>query len=396
MAVRQIKPDILAVGAIDFDRRLFDELIPLPHGTSYNSYLIKGSEKTALIDSAEPAMFNEFAANLKEAGIKKLDYVISSHAEQDHSGSLPKVVKMFPGVKIVTNAKCKPMLTDLMPELKDDDFMVIADKETLSLGNKTLEFILAPWVHWPETMLTYLKEDRILFPCDFLGSHFASSDLFVDDEATLYESAKRYYAEIMMPFRTGIKGHLEKLKSYKIDMIAPSHGPVYNKPKFILDAYDEWTSDKVKNEVVLPFVSMHGSTRVMVEYLTDKLIDKKITVYPFDISKTDIGELAKSLVDAATIVVGTSTVLAGPHPLAAYATLLANALRPKTKFISIIGSFGWGGKTIETLSSMIGNLKVEVIPPVVIKGYPKKADLEALDKLAEEIYNKHKLIGIAK
>jgi len=251
-------------------------------------------------------------------------------------------------------------------------------------------------VHWPETFGTYLKEDRILFPCDFFGSHLATSSLFVDDEARVYESAKRYYAEIMMPFRTPIQKNLEKIKNLKIDMIAPSHGPVYNKPEFIINAYKDWVSDEVKNEVVVAYVSMHDSTRKMVEHFVDALIERNITVRQFDLTVTDIGELAMSLVDAATIVIGSPTVLTGAHPNAAYAAMLANALRPKTKFASIIGSYGWGGKMVEQLTGLIPNLKVEVLEPVIAKGYPKDEDFSALDKLANSILAKHKELGIIK
>jgi flavorubredoxin len=394
MAVREICKDVYSVGALDRDRRLFDELIPLPNGTSYNSYLIIGSEKTALIDTVDPGKLAQLKANLSEMGVKKIDYIIPNHAEQDHSGSLPMMLELFPMAKIVTNEKCMPMLIDLLPSLKNDDFIVINDKGTISLGNKTLEFIIAPWVHWPETMFTYLKEEKILFTCDFLGSHLATDDLYADDRDLVYSSAKRYFAEIMMPFRSSIKTILEKLKAYDIKIAAPSHGPIYKDVKFITDAYSEWSSDAVKNEVAIPYVSMHGSTHYMVEYLSRKLTEKGVKVRTFDIAHSDIGEIAGSLIDAATLVVGTSTVLAGPHPQAAYATFLANALRPKTKFLSIIGSYGWGGRTVEVLSQMIGNLKVEVLPPVVIKGYPKEADLKALDGLAASIAEKHALLGL--
>jgi len=389
MTVRQIKPEIHTVGAIDWDRRLFDELIPLPDGTTYNSYLIKGSEKTALIDTVDPPKENELFDNLKKLGVNNIDYVIANHAEQDHSGTIPKILKTFPNAKVVTNAKCKGMLMDLLliPEGK---FIVVNDADTLSLGNKTLQFIMAPWVHWPETMLTYLREDKILFPCDFLGSHLATSDLYATDEARVYEAAKRYYAEIMMPFRNNIKKHMEKLKQFEIEMIAPSHGPIHNKPEFILDAYKDWISDNVKNEVVIPYVSMHGSTDKMVRYFVNALMKRDITVKPFNLTKTDIGELAKALVDAATIVIASPTVLVGPHPAAVYATYLANALRPKTKFASIIGSYGWGGKMVDTITGMLGNLKVELISPVIVKGYPTEDNFKDLEKLADEIFNKHR------
>jgi flavorubredoxin len=390
---REIKPNIYYAGAIDFDRRLFDELIPLPHGTSYNSYIIKGSEKTVLIDSVDPTKEQDLINSLKELGVSQIDYIIAHHGEQDHSGVIPVILKHFIEAKVVTNAKCKDLLKEMLL-IPEERFIVINDKETLSLGDKTLEFIFAPWVHWPETMFTYLKEDKILFTCDFLGSHLATSDLFVTDQAKLYESAKRYYAEIMMPFRSNIRTHLEKIKDYEIEMVAPSHGPLHNKPELIINAYKDWTSDSVKNEVVLPYVSMHGSVQVMVDYFIDALVIRGITVKPFNLSKTDIGELAMSLVDAATIVVGSSTVLTGPHPLAVYATYLTNVLRPKTKFASIIGSYGWAGKMVEKISEMIPNLKVEIIEPVVAKGYPKIEDFTKLDLLADKILSKHQELKI--
>ncbi|MDD8013536.1 MAG: FprA family A-type flavoprotein, partial [Acidobacteriota bacterium] len=266
--------------------------------------------------------------------------------------------------------------------------------ETLDLGGKTLEFILAPWVHWPETMLTYLCEDKVLFSCDFLGAHLAQSHPILSDEARTLNAAKRYFAEIMMPFRLMIRKHLEKLQGMAIEMIAPSHGVVYPRPAFILDAYREWASDKTKNLVLIPFVSMHGSTREMVEHLTGALIRQGVEVMPFNLIHTDIGELARELVEASTVVLATPTVLAGAHPAVAHAAFLANALRPKTRFASIIGSYGWGGKAVENLAASLGNLKVELLETVLAKGYPQDKDYQALDKLAAAIAEKHRGIGV--
>lgn len=391
MPVREIKSDIYSVGAIDWDRKLFDELIPLPDGTSYNSYIVKGSQKTALIDTVDPAKEKELLANLEELKIDKIDYVIANHAEQDHSGSIPKMLELYPDAKVVTNPKCQKMLMDLL-SVDDSKFIIIEDGEILPLGNKTLQFIFAPWVHWPETMLTYLKEDKILFTCDFLGSHLASDKLFVEDEKTVYIAAKRYYAEIMMPFRTTIRKNIEKISELEVDIIAPSHGQVYKNPEFIISAYKDWISDEVKNEVVIPYISMHGSTAKMVKYLENALKDRGIRAKPFNLTETDIGELAVALVDSATVVIGSPTVLTGPHPAAVYAAYLANALRPKTKFVSIIGSYGWGGMMVEQLKGMLGNLKVELLEPVIAKGYPKEEDFDALNKLADEILKKHETI----
>lgn len=392
MKARQIKTNVYWVGAIDWDRRLFDALIPLPGGTSYNAYLVRGSQKVALIDTVNPSMTKVLMTYLENTPV--IDYVIANHAEQDHSGSIPQVLAKYPDAKVVTTPKSRDMLVALLL-IPEDRFITVSDGETLSLGDKTLEFIHAPWVHWPETMLTYLREDKILFPCDLFGSHLATTDLYVADGGQVYEAAKRYYAEIMMPFRTSIEKHLEKLKSYKIDVIAPSHGPLHDKPSFILEAYRNWVFGSPKNIVVLPYISMHGSTQKMVEYFVGALAGKGVTVKQFNLAATDIGKLAMALVDAATMVIGTPTVLVGPHPNVAYAAFLANALRPRLQFISIIGSYGWGSKAVEQLTGMIPNLKAEVLAPVLSKGFPREEDFKALDNLAGTIAKKHKERGFA-
>lgn len=192
-----------------------------------------------------------------------------------------------------------------------------------------------------------------------------------------------------MPFRKVIQKHLQRVKALEIKLIAPSHGPMYDKPAFIIDAYEDWVSKDPKNVVVLPYVSMHGSTRKMVEYLVSALAEKGVTVYQFDLTATDIGKLAIALVDAATIVIGTPTVHVGPHPLVFSAAHLANALHPKLKFASIIGSYGWNSKAIEQIAGLIPNLQVEILEPVLCKGYPKEGDFAALEQLAAAIANKH-------
>jgi len=239
-------------------------------------------------------------------------------------------------------------------------------------------------------MATYLEEDKILFTCDFLGSHLASSELYAGKDPKVFEAAKRYFAEIMMPFRTVIRKNLEKLEQYEINMIAPSHGLIYDEPHYIIESHREWLFGEPKNLVVLPYISMHGSTKKMVEYFVDALIARGVNVMQFNLVDTDIGKLAMALVDAATIVVGTPTVIALPHPATVYAAHLASILKPDLKFASVIGSYSWGGKTVETIAELISNLKVELLTPVLAKGVPRKEDFASLDRLAEEIAEKHR------
>ncbi len=395
MACRRVTDCVYEVGAIDWNRRSFDELVPLHEGTSYNAYIIKGSEKTVLIDTVDPKMTGVLIDNLRSLGIGKLDFIVSNHAEQDHSGSIPDVLKLYPEAGVVTNAKCKAMLQDLLL-IPEEKFMVVEDNQELSLGGKTLRFVFFPWVHWPETMLTYLIEDRILFSCDLFGSHVAESRLFAtrEDEVTIYEGALRYYAEIMYPFRDNIRNKFSKIEELEIRYIAPSHGPVYRNPEFITECYRQWTSPEVKNRAIIIYNSMHGSVEKMVSFLTVELERRNIPVKPFHLSVTDIGRLAMEITDASTVIVGCSQVLGGMHPSVAYALYFYNLLRPKTRFVSIIGSYGWGGKMVEQIQGMLSNVKAEIIPPVIAKGYPKTEDFQALTKLADTVLENHRKIGI--
>ena len=390
MNAREIVPGIFWMGAQDFDRRLFDELISLPDGTSYNAYLVTGSEKTVLIDTVDPTKSNVLLSQMN--GVERLDYLIVQHVEQDHSGSVPAVLDRYPNATLITTPKAKPMLVDHL-HINPERIVTVEQGETLSLGDRTFEFIHAPWVHWPETMFTYLREEKILFTCDFLGSHLATTELYEREKERVYEAAKRYYAEIMMPFRAMIKGHLEKLARYEIEIIAPSHGPLYDDPAFILDAYRHFVLDPPENLVVLPYVSMHGSTRVMVDHLVSALADRGVRTEPFNMTVTDIGKLAITLVDAATVVFGAPTMLVGPHPSVVYAAYLTNALRPKLRHAAVIGSYGWAGKTMEQVMGLMSSLKVEWLHPLMVKGLPDKTALEALDRLAEAIAKRHQSLS---
>jgi len=389
MPVRKVVEDIFFVGAIHWDRKLFDEIIPLPNGTSYNAYVVKGSNKIALIDTVDPEKEHELIRNLETIKIEKIDYIIANHAEQDHSGAIPAILEKFEMAKVVTNEKCREFLITHL-HVDNERIIVVNDGEELSLGNKTLKFIFTPWTHWPETMVTYLKEDSILFSCDLFGSHLAMSDLIIKSDEKILEASKRYYAEIMMPFRRIIKKNLEKLSTLKIKMIAPSHGPIYGKPELIINAYEDWISDNTKAEVIVPYVSMHGSTKIMIEYFVDKIIENGMKVKVFNLSNSDIGELAMSLVDASTVVLGTPMILSGAHPKAIYAVYLMNMLRPKTKYISVIGSYGWGGRFVEEIKNMLKNMNAKFIDPVVVKGMPTKDDYEKIDSLVKKIVQLNK------
>lgn len=394
MAPQRICDGITWVGAIDWDRRLFDELIPLSNGTTYNAYLVEGTEKTVLVDTVDPAFTATLLGQLDQLGVKRLDHVVSNHAEQDHSGSIPAVLARYPEATVLATSKGKGMLGDLLG-LAPERVTGVDNGATLDLGGKTLRFVHFPWVHWPETMLTYVEQDRLLLSCDLFGAHLTAPDLRSVDLESVLRAARGYFAEIMMPYRGMIEKNLSRVTDLALDTIAPSHGPLVHDPQRMIDAYRSWISDTPRNLAVIAYVSMHASTKAMVLHLADALASRGVGVELLNLTLTDLGRIARALVDAATLVLGSPTVLLGAHPVVANAAFTANALQPKVRFVAIVGSLGWGGKMVEQLQGLMPALKAESLGTVLVKGHPKATDLQALDQLAEEIAKRHRELGLA-
>lgn len=389
MHARKIMDGVYWVGVNDPDRKLFEEITPLPEGTSYNSYLVKGEHGTALIDTVEPDFCDVLLERLADAGVEKLDYVVSNHAEQDHSGSLPMVLEKFPEARVLCTPKGKNMLLEHL-DIPADRIDPVEDGEEVELGGRTLRFIHAPWIHWPETMFTWLDEDRILFSCDLFGSHMATNDLFVVDEPRVIDTGKRYYAEVMMPYAGPVRRNMEKIRDYEIAIIAPSHGPLYDRPELILDLYRDWAGEQPRNLCVIPFVSMHGSTRMMVSHFTEALLDRGVRAQPFNLADADVGRLSMALVDAASVVFGSPNVLNGMHPKVVYAAYLTNALRVKARFASVIGSFAWSAKMEKQLHGLLSGLKLTYLDAVTATGHPGEDVYAGLDRMADQLAGYHR------
>jgi len=377
----EITNNIFYCGVRDINRKMFDELIPLPQGTSYDSYFVRGSEKTVLIDTAYPHCANDFFREIAE--IERLDYVVALHGEQDHSGCLPQVLAKFPEALVLTNATCKKLLIDALP-IDEEKIRVVADNEEIPLGGKTLRFLHAPWVHWGDTMFAYIPEDGVIFTTDFLGAHTSHFDVFSHEDTETLKLAKRYYAAIMMPFRSFCVKHLRRIRELAPKWIMPAHGGVYRNPDFILKAYEEWTSDACPRKVLIPMVSAYGNTAKMAEYLAEALRQRGFEAIVADAG--DLGTLSENLADAHTIVFAASMMLAGPHPAIANVAYLANLLKPKAKCFAVIGSYGWGGKLAERLAALLTQIKPEFLGEVLAKGAPTTETFAALDALADKIH----------
>jgi flavorubredoxin len=385
--VVELHDGVYWVGVKDWNLRLFDALIPTPQGTSYNAYLVLGENKKALIDT----VFRDFSSELEEkirqvVDPNDLDYVIMNHAEPDHASAIPHMMEISPKAKFVMTGKGAKM-AQVFYRIPEDRIEAVADQETIDLGGKTLQFIEAPMLHWPETMFTYLKDDGILFPCDFFGAHTAKGT-FDDEVDDLIPLAKKYFGEIMMPFRPMAKRGLDKIANLKIDMIAPSHGPVYRNPEKILAQYRKWANGETERKATIAYVTMWGSTESMANMLAETLASEGVEVVLHNLAITDLGDLAADLVDSKAIVLGSPTVLAGAHPLAFYASYLAKALKPPARLAAVVSSYGWGGGAVKQIAETVGPLGMEVVGAVDINGPPSENDIKQIVELGKKLANR--------
>jgi len=393
-SVPEISDGVYWVGVKDWNRTMFDALIPLPQGTTYNAYLVKGKEKTVLIDTVNPGFEKELGEKIGQViDLADLDYVVMNHAEPDHAGSIPYIIKVSKEASLITTEKGAKMAKTYY-NVPEERIKTVKDGDIIELGGKTLRFIEAPWLHWPETMFTYLVDNKILFSCDFFGSHTAFG-LYDENVEEIIPLAKRYFGEIMMPFKNMGRKALEKVKELEIEFIAPSHGPIYKKPERILEAYRTWTAGETREKVIIVYVSMWNSTQAMIKTMVETLLSEGIEVSLYNLPTADIGDIARDLVDSRAIVLGTPTVLAGMHPLAIYASYLVKALRPPLKYGAVLSSYGWGGGAPRQVQEILGPTKIEVVGTLEINGPPSADDHQKVIEIGKQLSNKIKEMGNA-
>jgi len=382
--VVEISEDVYWVGVRDWNRRLFDALIPLPKGTTYNAYLVVGERKKALVDTVNPGFEKELEEKIRKiVDPSELDYVIMNHAEPDHAGSIPHLMALNRKAMLVTSKRGAKMARAFY-KVPEKRIKMVADQEALDLGGKTFRFIEAPMLHWPETMFTYLQENKVLFPCDFFGSHVAGG-LYDEEVEDLMVHAQRYFGEIMMPFRIMAEKALGKIQNIDIDMIAPSHGPIHKNTKRILEAYKRWAHGQTKKKVTVVYVTMWNSTKRMIHPIVETLASEGVEVALYNLTSANIGDIAKDLVDSRAIVLGTPTVLGGMHPQALYATYLVKALNPPTRFGVILSSFGWGGGAMRHIQEVLGSSRIEIVGAMEVNGPPSEKDIKQVVELGKAL-----------
>ena len=364
MSSIRLSDNVYWVGVKDPELEIFDIIMPLKHGTTYNSYLIKG-EKVALIETVKRQFADEFFANIEEiVPVEKIDYLIINHNEPDHSGSFTELLKRAGVVGLISSASAVPFVKNILNT--EADLTGIKDDYELDLGGKKLTFKLTPYMHWPDTMMEYLHEDKILFSCDGFATHLTADTIF-DDELTedMDEDFWYYYDAIMRPFTGYIRRNLPKLDAFDIKMIAPSHGPMLRKnPVAYIDKYKEWTADKTEgiNHITVFYASNYGNTQRLATMLTDCLEKDGFEVALLDITTTSDDEARDEIEKSKAIVIGTPTF--NGDAVKPVWNLVNNfsTVYSIGKKAAVFGSYGWGGEGIKMVAERLAGLKMKVFP----------------------------------
>jgi flavorubredoxin len=386
MKAIQLKPDIYWVGGIDWNLRNFHGY-STERGSTYNAYLII-DQKITLVDTVKHYLFPEMLERIKSViDPTKIDYIVSNHVEMDHSGSLPMLQKIAPQAKIITSPNGEKGLQAHFGN--GLNLQVVKTGDVLSLGKRSIHFVLAPMVHWPDSMVSYIPEENLLLPNDAFGQHIAASKIFDDENewGILREEAAKYYANIVLPYGGQVQKLLNDAKNLKIDMIGPSHGVIWRKQiDKIIDCYQKWSSGYTENNAVIVYDTMWGSTEKLAHAIDMKLSENNITTKIFSLTHSHISNVMTEVLEAKYIFIGSPTLNSTVLPtMGAFLTYL-KGLKPSNKTGFVFSSYGWGGQAANEIQGLLKDIKWQLpSEPVNIKWLPSTSDLEMIKQKVQEI-----------
>jgi len=392
MAATQIVEGVYWVGQIEYGLRDFHGL-STPQGTTNNAYLIV-DEKVALIDPGRPELLRDTLDNIAEVvDPARIGYVVSNHSEPDHAGAIPAVTKVAKGVKVIATAKGVDTLAGTM--IGEWESQAVKEGDIIELGRRRLRFIEAPWLHWPETMFTYLEPDGILFPGDFLATHLASPQRFDDEMADFSREAARYYAYIMRPFANMALKALDKIRDLNITLVAPSHGPILRtRFREVMRMYERMSRDETEAKAAIVYATTRGSTDALARAIADGIAAKGVGARLFDVGVSDLGDMLLEMVESRAVVLGSSTLLGGPAPDLAVILALLRPMRLKGRIGATFGSYAWAGGATDSLLKSLRDAGLDVIEPgVSVRGEPRPDDIAACRRLGEEVGERVKAGG---
>ncbi len=388
----EITKGVYWVGAQNPDLRVFDVIMRTQWGTSYNSYLVKGTEKTAVIDSVEEQFSDEQVERIsKVCDVKSIDYIICNHTEPDHSGALWKLLELAPGATVVCSKPASVFLRSIMN--RDFSCRIVTDGDTLELGGKTLKFISAPFLHWPDSIFTYVTEDAVLFSGDVFGFHFSTENVFDDLtplSGEMLESQKYYFDVIMGPFKNYVLDAVKKIRPLHIDVIGPSHGPVLRKaPGEAVERYEQWASDILRvndpKKVYIGYVSCYGYTKMLAEAIYGVVSKAGYAVEMEDVSAVDPASAAEKIHACDAFAVGSPTINRDAlKPVWDVLTSVSTYI-VKGKPAAVFGSFGWSGESIKFLGERLRDVGADVIGSCSAKLKPDEKEIAEAERLGKAV-----------
>ena len=381
-----IKPDVYWVGGIDWDIRNFHGYLT-QRGTSYNAYLIV-DKKITLVDTVKQYLFDEMLSRIKDViDPAHINYIVSSHVEMDHSGSLPNILEVAPNATVVTSTRGEK---GLKRHYKQDwDLQVVQSGDTFNLGKRTLQFVHVPMVHWPDSMVTYSPVDNLLLPNDAFGQHIASAERFDDDIGwdILKEEASKYYANIVMPYGDQVLKALEVLSDLDIDMIAPSHGVIWRSfiPQ-ILHEYSKWASYKSDDKALIVYDSMWGSTETIARALYEGVNESGMPVRIRNLKTCHISDVITDVLSSRLIMIGSPTLNNGLLPTVGGFLTYLKGLRPRKRTGFAFGSYGWGGQAVGEIEQVMKDLSWDIPQQgIKIQYIPDEHELNEVKKTGKNL-----------
>ena len=386
----KILEDVYWIGVNDFETHLFENIWPLPNGISYNSYLIKDSKNT-LIDTVKGDYFDKYIDKIQNLlDGHNLDYLIVNHMEPDHSGSIGILLKIYPELKIIGNSKTVKFLKEYY-SITDENIINVKDKETLNTGKYNFIFHMTPMVHWPETMMTYLENFKIIFSGDAFGAFGALSGNIFDDELDLnefYKECLRYYSNIVGRYSINVQMAFKKLADVEIEIIASTHGPIWkNNPGYIIDLYDKWSKQNTQNKVVIVYGTMYGNTKTVAEKIAEGLSNngmKKIKIH--NIAKSPLSDIIRDIWDSKGIILGSCTYNMELFPPMKALISALNSRQLKNRYLGLFGSYTWSGGALKELEEYSNKCSLErVLPSVEVQGAPYSDDLDEAFNLGKNM-----------
>ncbi len=364
------------VGAVDWTIRDFHSY-DTERGSTYNAYLVR-DEKTALIDAVKSPFADELLKNVAALiDPARVDYIVCNHAELDHAGALPQVLRAMPQATLLCDKKCAAALGEHF-DTSAWKIQMVADGQTISLGRRHLQFVETPMIHWPESMFTYVPEDKLLFSMDAFGQHYATSERFADetDVNIVLQEAKTYYANIVMPYGKSVLACLDRVGGLPIEMIAPSHGLIWRKNLAdILDRYRRWANHQPTAKVLVIFDSMWESTSAMARAILDGATQPGVSAELIHVRRSNLTHIAAEMLDAAAVAFGSATLNRNMMPMMAATLCYLDGLRPKNKAAVAFGSYGWGRGGPEAVDRALHDLEWDVVAEPIRAKYRPTPDV---------------------